>query len=204
MREFRLGLIVTRLLSDVIPVRLLGSIVRVVVAMGITPTALTIAGLVGNLGAAVLIGRGALLAGGIVILVAGALDVLDGAVARATGRATHFGALLDATFDRFSETAVLFGVLVYETQLGNREETLLVFLAAAGSLIIPYIRARAEAEGASPPGGIFTRPERVILLAVVLITGGLRLGLWILATLTLITAGQRLYLAGRMLQRDTS
>ncbi len=193
-----------RLLSGRAPGRLLDPVVGALAVVGVTPTVLTVAGLAGNLGAALLIGRGALLAGGVVMLVASGFDLLDGALACATGRATRFGALLDATFDRLSEAAVLFGVLVYETGLDNREESLLVFVAAVGSLIVPYIRARAEAEGVSPPAGLFTRPERVVLLAAALISGWLRLGLWLLAVLTLLTAGQRFYLARRALRRGPS
>ena len=191
-----------RLLSGRTPTRLLGPVVGALAAAGVTPAALTLAGLAGNVGAAVLVARGELLTGGLVMLLAGALDLLDGALARSTGRATRFGALLDATSDRLSDVAVLFGLLVYETGLGNREESLLVFVAAAGSLLVPYIRARAEAEGVSLTAGVFTRPERVVLLGAALISGWLRPGLWLLAALTLLTAAQRFYLAARALRRE--
>ena len=191
-----------RLLSGRTPTRLLSPVVGALAAAGVTPAALTLAGLAGNVGAAVLVARGELLTGGLVMLLASALDLLDGALARATGRATRFGALLDATSDRLSDAALLFGVLVYETGLGNREESLLVFVAAAGSLLVPYIRARAEAEGVSLTAGVFTRPERVVLLGAALISGWLRPGLWLLAALTLLTAAQRFYLAARALRRE--
>lgn len=192
-----------RLLSGRTPSRVIGPVVDALAAVGVTPGAVTVAGLLGSAGAGVLIARGELLAGGVVMLVAAAFDLLDGALARATGRATRFGAVLDATFDRLSEAAVLFGVLVYETGLGNREETLLVFAAAVGSMLVSYVRARAESHGATLTEGLFTRPERVVLLAAALmIPGALRPGLWLLAVLTLLTVAQRLYLAGRALRRE--
>ena len=191
-----------RLFSGRTPSRLIDPLVGVLVALRVTPNAVTVAGLLGSLAAATLVARGDLLAGGVVMLLAGALDLLDGALARATGRVTRFGAVLDATFDRVSEAAVLFGVLFYETNLGNREESLLAFVAAVASLLVSYIRARVESHGGSLTEGVFTRPERVALLAAALITGWLRAGLWLLAALTLLTAAQRLYLASRALPDD--
>ena len=189
-----------RLLAGRAPALLLDPVVRVLVAAGISPAMVTTAGLIGNLIAAVLIGRGELVAGGIVMLVASGLDMFDGALARATGRVTPFGAVLDATFDRISEAAVLFGVLVYELDLGNREEALLVFAALAGSLLVSYVRAKVEAMGGVMSDGLFTRTERIVLISAALITGWLRAGLWVLAVLTLLTAAQRLLMAPRALR----
>lgn len=188
-----------RLLAGRAPALLLDPIVRLLAAAGVSPAMVTTAGLIGSVIAAVLIARGDLLAGGIVVLVAAGLDMFDGALARATGRATRFGAVLDATFDRISEAAVLFGMLVYELDLGNREEALLIFAALAGSLLVSYVRAKVEAMGGTMSDGLFTRTERVVLTSVALITGWLRAGLWVLAVLTLLTAAQRLLMAPRAL-----
>ena len=189
-----------RLLAGRAPALLLDPVVRVLAAVGVSPAMVTTAGLIGSLIAAVLIGRGELMAGGIVMLVASGLDMFDGALARATGRATPFGAVLDATFDRISEAAVLFGVLVYELDLGNREEALLVFAALTGSLLVSYVRAKVESMGGVMSDGLFTRTERIVLLSAALITGWLRAGLWVLAVLTLLTAAQRLLMAPRALR----
>lgn len=189
-----------RLLAGRAPALLLDPIVRLLAAAGVSPAMVTTAGLIGSVIAAVLIARGDLLAGGIVVLVAAGLDMFDGALARATGRATRFGAVLDATFDRISEAAVLFGMLVYELDLGNREEALLIFAALAGSLLVSYVRAKVEAMGGTMSDGLFTRTERVVLTSVALITGWLRAGLWVLAVLTLLTAAQRLLMAPRALR----
>lgn len=189
-----------RLLAGRAPALLLDPIVRLLAAAGVSPAMVTTAGLIGSVIAAVLIARGDLLAGGIVVLVAAGLDMFDGALARATGRATRFGAVLDATFDRISEAAVLFGMLVYELDLGNREEALLIFAALTGSLLVSYVRAKVEAMGGTMSDGLFTRTERVVLTSVALITGWLRAGLWVLAVLTLLTAAQRLLMAPRALR----
>ena len=189
-----------RLLAGRAPALLLDPVVRALAWAGVSPAMVTTAGLIGSLIAAVLIARGELMAGGIVVLLAASLDMFDGALARATGRVTRFGAVLDATFDRISEAAVLFGMLVYELNLGNREESLLIFAALTGSLLVSYVRAKVEAMGGTMSDGLFTRTERVVLTGAALITGWLRAGLWVLAVLTLLTAAQRLLAAPRALR----
>lgn len=181
------------------PSALVDPLVRVLVAARISPAVVTSAGFAGNVVAAVLVARGSLLAGGIVVLLASALDFLDGALARSTGRASRFGALYDSTLDRLSEAVVLFGLLWYELDLGNREESLLVFAAVVGSLMVSYVRARAEGLGLQLRDGLFTRAERVVLTGVALIFGLVRPALWVLAVLTLVTATQRTWIAARAL-----
>lgn len=177
------------------PARVLGPIVGALARAGVTPNQISVAGFLGNVGAAALIANGQLMPAGIVVLVASALDMLDGGLARATGRATPFGGVLDSTLDRLSEATVLFGVLWYEIELGHQEESLLAFAAVVGSMMVSYIRARVEAAGGALTDGLFTRSERVVVTGVALIFGWLRPALWLLAVLTLATAVQRLYLA---------
>ena len=153
---------------------------------------ITVAGLVGNLAAAIAIANNETILGGILVLVFGALDMLDGAVARATGRATAFGALLDSVLDRLSEAVILGGILIYQLNQGNDEEVILSFAAVVGSILVSYVRARAEALDAPITDGLFTRPERVIFTGAALTLGLLRPALWILAIVTLITVGQRM------------
>lgn len=182
------------------PQRLVGPVVRWLAAIGVTPDMITFVSIAGNVAAAVLAANGQLITAGIVMLIFSAMDFLDGALARATGKASSYGALLDSVFDRTSEAAVLFGILVYELDQGHSEESALVFAAVFGSLMVSYVRARAEGLGLELREGLFTRPERVVLLAAALITGWLRLGLWILAVLTLLTAAQRFVSAARTLR----
>ncbi|MGE3960908.1 MAG: CDP-alcohol phosphatidyltransferase family protein [Dehalococcoidia bacterium] len=181
------------------PAAVLDPIVGVLASVGVTPTMLTTLGFLGNVLAAYFVVEGWLLAGGIAVLLFSALDMLDGALARSTGTASRFGALYDSTLDRLSEAAVLFGILWYQLDLGNREEALLAFLAVVGSLMVSYVRARSEGLGMPLKDGLFTRSERVVLTGVFLLFGWLRLALWILAVLTLFTAAQRTWIAGRLL-----
>jgi CDP-diacylglycerol--glycerol-3-phosphate 3-phosphatidyltransferase len=191
-----------RLLPSRAPAAVLDPIVRALASAGVTPNMISVTGLVGNGIAGLLVARGELAAGGIVMLLASALDMLDGALARMTGKASRFGALLDSTFDRISEAAVLFGVLLYALDRGQDEQAALTFVAIVGSLLVSYVRARAEGLGVSMKDGLFTRPERVVVLGVALLFGWLRLALWLLAVLTMLTAFQRLYLGARALARD--
>ena len=193
-----------RLLPSRVPAVILDPIVRVLIALRITPNVITVVGFLGAVAAAALIATGELLIGGIVVLLAGALDLLDGALARATGRAGPVGALLDSTLDRASEAAVLFGVLLYQLDRGNNEEAALVFVALAGSFLVSYVRTRAGELGSEVAEGLATRPERVLVLGVGLLTGWVRVALWILAIATALTAIQRLVLAIGALRRAQS
>ncbi len=162
--------------------------------MGVTPNMLTLAGVLGNVGAAVLAARGEFLLAGIVVLAASSLDMLDGALARATGKATRFGSVFDAMMDRVSEAAVLFGLLYYFSDRGDRVEELLVFAAVVTSFLVSYGRARAEIVGVPMREGVFGRAERVVLLAIGLLVDQVTVMLWILAVSAGLTAMQRLAL----------
>ena len=189
-----------RILPARAPAAIVDPIVRALIALRVTPNVLTFAALAISVVAAALVASGTLLLGGVVFLLASALDLFDGALARATGRASPLGALLDSTLDRVSEAVMLFGVLVYELDRGNREESALVFVAVVGSLLVSYVRSRAGELGVPLTAGLLKRPERVALLGAGLITGWLRVTLWILAILSVLTALQRLYLAAAALR----
>jgi CDP-diacylglycerol--glycerol-3-phosphate 3-phosphatidyltransferase len=167
-------------------------------SIGVTPNMISIAGFAGNVIAAALAAGGEFIAAGVVMLIFSALDLLDGALARKTGTVTKFGAVFDSVLDRLSEAAVLAGLLYHFTQLdGHTTEVALCYAAMVGSVMVSYIRARAEGIGLELRDGLFTRAERVILLAGALILAPLVhddivLGaLWILAVLSLFTAAQR-------------
>jgi len=177
------------------PARLLDPLIRSLVATGVSPNTISVTGLLGNGVAAVLVASGALATGGVVVLFASALDMLDGGVARATGRATPFGGVLDSTLDRLSEAVVLFGISWYAVERDLETEALLAFVAVVGSLMVSYVRARVEGAGGHLLDGVFTRSERVVVTGLALITGWLLAGLWILAVVSTLTALQRLWLA---------
>lgn len=166
---------------------------EILARMGLTPNALTAIGLMLNLVVAAIIASGNLVPGGALLLVASGFDMLDGAVARASGTVTKFGGFLDSTLDRYSEAIVLGGVLLYildtrDSWLGS----LLVFTATVGSLMISYARARAEAAGFRASVGLLARPERVIVLAVGLLIGQVIPALAILAIGTQLTVLTRM------------
>lgn len=181
------------LLPHRVPKRITDPIVLVLARLGVSPNHLTVLGFAGNAGAAVLAARGEFLLAGAVMLVASALDLLDGALARATDRASSFGAIFDSVLDRMSEAAVLAGLAYYYAGRGEREETVLCFAALTGSLLVSYVRARAQGEGFDLRDGWFTRAERVILLSGGLIISQVRIALWVLAIMANLTALQRLY-----------
>ncbi len=167
---------------------------RALADLGLTPNALTVIGVVLNVAVAVIIALGHAQVGGALLLVASAFDMLDGAVARATGASSRFGGFLDSTLDRYSEAVVYGGVLLYLLDRPDDAKTgaILVFLASAGALLISYARARAEAAGYTASVGLAARPERVILLALCLLINQPLWALWVLAAVTHITALTRI------------
>lgn len=161
--------------------------------LGITPNTVTVLGLLFNGLVAWVLSGGQFVAGGTLMLAAGVFDMLDGAVARAGSRVTRFGGFLDSTLDRYSEAVLLLGLLAYFARTDNEQAVLLVYITFVGSVMISYARARAEALGVSGEVGLFARPERVVLLGVLLVFNAPVLALWILAVGTNFTALQRIW-----------
>jgi CDP-diacylglycerol--glycerol-3-phosphate 3-phosphatidyltransferase len=155
-------------------------------------------------GAAALIVTGHMLAAGIVALLAGFFDTLDGALARLTGRVTRFGAVLDSTLDRLSEAVLLLALLAVFAREQQADWSLLTGIALLGSLMVSYIRARIEGLGVACKAGLFTRPERVIILALGLLLNRFNYALvaavGLLALLSFITVIERLVYAWRQLK----
>ena len=172
--------------------RLTGPVVAFLARTPLTPSALTWLGFVLAVAAAVLIAGGSLIAAGIMVLVAGFFDMLDGALARRIERVTRFGAVLDSTLDRLSEAALLLGVLALWAAEGWTAGVMLAGITLTASLLVSYIRARAEALGLECRSGLFTRPERVIVLALGLLLDQLFIALVIIAVLSFFTVAQRL------------
>ena len=165
----------------------------------VTPDSLTWLGFLLSLFAGALIITRNLFAAGFVVLVAGFLDMLDGALARLTNRTTRFGAVLDSTLDRIGEAVILLSLLVLYAQEQSVLGSLLVGITLLGSFLVSYVRARAEALGIECKAGLFTRPERVIILALGLLFSridyALIIALAVIAALSFFTAIQRLIYA---------
>jgi CDP-diacylglycerol---glycerol-3-phosphate 3-phosphatidyltransferase len=160
--------------------------------MGLKPNTVTILGLVGNAIGAYLLATGHITIGGIVILVMGPVDALDGTMARLRGETTIFGGFVDSVTDRYSELVILFGLLVYYLQRQDWLACGLLYLAAAGSVLVSYVKARAEALGFDAKVGILTRVERYLVLAPALVFNIPIVALWIIAILANFTALQRI------------
>ena len=168
----------------------------------IRPNHLTLTGLVINLGAAVALAAGQLRIGGIAILFAGVFDLMDGAVARSQGRVTPFGGFFDSVIDRYSDFVLYIGLLFYYSNTGHPYHTLLTSLAAMGSFLVPFTRARAETVIPSCKIGIMERPERIILLAIGALLHWLVPILCILTVLTHITVIHRILYTRKELRKD--
>jgi len=141
-------------------------IARLLSRTPLTPNTITWLGFGITVVAGALVVTGHLLAAGIVVLVAGFFDMLDGALARLTERVTRFGAILDSTLDRLSEAVPLLSLLAVFVRGQDFAESILVGVALLGSLMVSYIRARMEGLGIECKAGLFTRPERVIVIAL--------------------------------------
>ncbi len=165
------------------------------VAVGLSANGATIVGFLLAVVAAGFAAVGEFLIAGLISIPAALFDMIDGAIARRTGKVSDRGALLDSTFDRMSEAALLLGLLVYfSSEDGfHRIAIILAFVAFVGSIMVSYIRARAEGLGYQGTSGFLTRPERVVIMTVALIIGQPIWGLWILAVGTPLSAFYRFW-----------
>lgn len=160
--------------------------------LGIMPNTMTILGLLGNATGAVFLARGQMLIGGLIILAMGPIDALDGTMARLRGEPSDFGAFVDSVTDRYSELVILGGLLIYYAMQQNFTGLVLTYLAAAGSVLVSYTRARAQSLGKETKVGILTRLERYLVLSPSLIFNIPLVGLGILAVFSNVTALQRI------------
>ena len=170
---------------------------------GISPNVLTWTGLLITVFAAIAIALNYLVAGGVLLLIAGLFDMFDGAVARYANKITRFGALLDSTMDRLSEGIVLFGLLFLNLTIHpDTLEIYLIFGVLVTSFLISYIRARSEGLNIECKVGLFTRAERVIILALALIVNQVFIALIVLLVFTFITVVHRLIFVYSQTKRE--
>ncbi|GAC1384539.1 MAG: hypothetical protein NVSMB33_13040 [Ktedonobacteraceae bacterium] len=195
---------------------LVALLIRPLVWLGVTPNTLTIIGLLLSIVTAVVIAQGLLFAGGLLVLFAGIFDMFDGAMARVRNIATTFGAFFDSTLDRYSESIILFGLLFYALQRPDLHDAVwpfaheqywmitVIYVAVVGSLMVSYTKARAEGLGLECKTGLLARPERVIILALGLLSG---LSIWAVALLAIfsqITACERIIYVWRFTSQTVS
>lgn len=170
---------------------------------GVTPNAVTYTAFIFTVVISIPLAMGAFRIGGALLIVASLLDLVDGSLARATAQSSKFGAFLDSTLDRYSESVTFLALTFYYSGIPDSQwEIVLVFLTVVGSLMVSYTRARAEALNVECKEGILQRPERIFLLIVGLITGWMLPVLLIMAVLTNVTAIQRIYQVYRRIQES--
>jgi CDP-diacylglycerol--glycerol-3-phosphate 3-phosphatidyltransferase len=170
--------------------------------LGLMPNTMTILGLVGNTVGAVLLAQGNMRIGGLIILAMGPIDALDGTMARLRGEPSEFGAFVDSVTDRYSELVIFGGLLFYYIQQGDWVMALVTYVAAGGSVLVSYVRARAASLGYDTKVGVLTRIERYLVLAPSLVLNIPWVGLWIIAILANITALQRIWDIRRQTRSD--
>jgi CDP-diacylglycerol--glycerol-3-phosphate 3-phosphatidyltransferase len=185
--------------------RAVDPIARAAARVGLKPAVVTLSGLIFCVAGSVLIALGYLAVGAGVLGFGALLDILDGVLARVTGTESRRGALLDSFTDRVGEVAMWTGLAFY---LGDRSEATLVMLALvgmAGSLLIPYLRAKAEGDGVVGKGGLMGRAERLLVFCIGVGLAGfglptLTVTVWALALLTWLTVMQRFYRTWQQLE----
>ncbi len=179
--------------------RFLAPLVRLLTRLGVSPNLLTLAGVLitGIAAAAFLLQMPR--TGGVLVLLGGLCDAIDGSLARNAGRATRFGALLDSSVDRYSEFLMLFGIGGFFFLSRDTLSAAATFLALCGSFMVSYTRARAESLGLEAKVGVMQRPERIVFLGLgaLLHPVALSLAVWLVAVFANITALQRLRFAFR-------
>jgi CDP-diacylglycerol--glycerol-3-phosphate 3-phosphatidyltransferase len=161
---------------------------------GFTPNGVTYTGFVLTAVSSIVLASGSFRLGGFLLWGAATFDMIDGALARITNQSSTFGAFIDSTLDRYSESVIFFALAFFYSQSGGtRTELVLIFLILVGSLMVSYTKARAEALKIEVTAGWLQRPERMFLLISALIFGLITPMLWGLAVLTNFSALQRIY-----------
>ncbi|HTP01767.1 MAG TPA: CDP-alcohol phosphatidyltransferase family protein [Anaerolineales bacterium] len=171
----------------------LDPIARLLNRLGLTPITVTLIGVFGSVLAAVFVARGQITIGGIIMLIAWPIDALDGTMARLRGEASDWGAFVDSVSDRYSELIILGALLYYFAAHDQHITEVVTYAAAAGSVLVSYVKARAEAQSFSAREGLLTRAERYLILGPSLLFNIPAIGVWIIAILANITALQRIW-----------
>jgi len=191
--------------------RLIDPVSRAMAGAHIHPHVLTVTGFILSLAAANFFRIGHFLWAAIAIILAGTCDVLDGRIARATGKGSTYGALFDSTIDRYSEIFIFLGLTWFFYDV-SRSTVLIIILAVAGSMMVSYTRARAEGLGLECRVGILQRQHRIVLLVAGALLGSIPgtrhvamlAAIWIIAVLANITAVQRVAYIHRQLKKRAS
>ncbi len=179
---------------------LLHAIVRGLALTRIAPNYLTFIGLMINSMAAVAFGYGKFFWAGWIIFLAGIFDMTDGRVARVTNTVSSFGGFFDSVIDRYSDLALYFGLLVYYARVNRFFYIVLTALAMTGSVMVSYVRARAESQIESCKVGFMERPERIVLIIIGALFNRMAPVLWVIAVISNISVIHRIMFTRSILQ----
>ncbi len=171
--------------------RILGGLVRLLAITHIHPNVFTCLGLAINAAAAWMFAQGEFAKAGIVVLLAAVFDLVDGPIARHSGKVTRFGGFLDSIIDRYSDLVLLMGMLVYYATISQFGYIVLTAAAMTGCVMVSYSRARAENEIPKCKVGFLERPERIVLIIIGALTNRMAPVLWVIAVLANWTVIQR-------------
>lgn len=181
---------------------ILEAIATTLAKWNVSPNLVTYVGLILTIGVAILAGMGEIRWAGVAYIFAAVFDAMDGTLARVSGKGSRFGAFLDSTIDRFEESIVFLGLIIFYANAGGQlqfpVEIPLILVAAIGSLMVSYTRARAEAVGVACKVGFMTRVPRVAVMIVGMILDLMLITLVVLAVTSLFTAFHRMYHVWRM------
>jgi len=172
--------------------KIIHAIVRALALSRVHPNVLTFIGLLINIWAAVLFSYGKFVYAGLVVIGAGLFDMVDGRVARSTNRVTRFGGFFDSVLDRYSDLALLMGLLVYYASINRFFYIVLTSIVMTGTVLTSYARARAENSIPKCKVGFLERPERVVLIIIGALANRMAPVLWVLAILSNITVISRI------------
>jgi CDP-diacylglycerol--glycerol-3-phosphate 3-phosphatidyltransferase len=177
--------------------RMLAPLVRLLTKWGVSPNSLTLAGVIITFFATIAFFLRSPRLGGVLVLLGGLCDAIDGSLARNAGKATRFGALLDSSVDRYAEFVMLFGIGGYFLMTQDYVNSAVTFMALCGSFMVSYTRARAESLGLSAKVGVMQRPERIVFLGAGALINpvALMIAIWMVAIFANFTALQRLRFA---------
>ncbi|MDA0205284.1 MAG: CDP-alcohol phosphatidyltransferase family protein [Acidobacteria bacterium] len=172
--------------------RILNGLVRALVFTRIHPNVFTCVGLAINAVGAWMLSRGQFFEAGLVVLLAAVFDLVDGPIARSSGRVTRFGGFLDSVIDRYSDLILLVGMLVYYASVNRFGYIVLTAVAMSGSVMVSYVRARSENEIPKCKVGFLERPERIVLLVIGTLFNRMTAVLWVIAVLSNLTVVHRI------------
>lgn len=184
---------------------LLMPLARLAGRLGVHPNTITLLGLLLHVGVGIVFGLGHLRLGGVLLLLVGPVDALDGLLARALNKQSLFGSFLDSTLDRLSDAALILGLTAHYMRQGASTQVWLLLVSLVAVMTVSYIRARAEAVGLTCKIGLLTRMERVLLVGILSALGLPGVMAWALATLSMFTMVQRIvhvYLVSRQEEPD--